>query len=134
MMGILSLTIDNFRSFPPGPTRIPPIQDTSFSPSLNLLVGPNGSGKTTVLNALSLAFGRSQENSQGHFVSQLFSHRDQDHEHHERRRPWSIVAAFDYGVPKLKGEIVLSRSPKDEPRRLLNGKPCALNVDEDPLR
>ncbi len=49
-MKLMKLRLSNFQSFSPGPTEI----DLA---SVTYLLGPNGSGKTAVLQALSRLFG-----------------------------------------------------------------------------
>jgi len=55
-MPIKSLFARNFRAFPQEGCRLP--SNGEFSQSFNLIVGPNGSGKTTIVNAIRLAFGK----------------------------------------------------------------------------
>lgn len=129
-MGIVSVEIDNFRSFAPGAGRVPSGSGESFSPALNLIVGPNGSGKTTILNALSLAFGRGQGNSQGNMGPGFASDPKSAAEHHDRSKPLTITVGFDYGVEAQRGQLQVVHTLGEPPQRLLNTKAVPWDVDQ----
>ena len=62
-MAIKSITLNNYRAFGPHDTRVPNDPEVQFG-AVNVFVGANGSGKTALMNAIKLAFGRVAENSQ----------------------------------------------------------------------
>jgi predicted ATPase len=72
---------------------------------VNLLVGPNGSGKTTFMNALKLVFGRSAENSQASMGNADSYETDPKQDRHEETKPWRIAARFAYPAHKDEGPL-----------------------------
>lgn len=67
-----------------------------FCPGVNLLVGPNGSGKTSFMNALKLLFGRAAENSQTSIGDADAYPNDPKLDRHNQGQPWSIACRFAF--------------------------------------
>jgi predicted ATP-dependent endonuclease of OLD family len=110
-MRIINVSISNYRSFRSFQSE----QQDTFSPSVNIIVGPNGSGKTNFLNAIRKCFDRGTYTSQtqyGESVSDFY----------DPHQPICIEISFE---DVLGTEVLLYHRPSPDPgsdERVLNGK------------
>ncbi|TGN39470.1 DNA replication/repair protein RecF [Marinobacter confluentis] len=120
-MALVKLQTEHFRNLQGAPV--------SFSPSINLLFGENGSGKTSILEAIGyLGLGRSFRVSRHQAV---VSHGEQKltvfgglDRGHEQSRPWS--GADPESSDKVRHRLGISRN--------ITEKETRLKVDGEPVR
>lgn len=96
-MPIKRVSLFNYRSFPLKGTRLP--VEGFFSPRVNLIVGPNGSGKTTFMNAMKLSFERDAENSQSHLTAARMRKSGPKTERNTQDAPWYCEIEAEYSDP-----------------------------------
>lgn len=115
-MGIRSITISNYKATGPLTSlRIP--NEGSLPDGIVLLVGINGSGKTTIANAIRLACLREISTSQyrsSHDGSRT-GFGDPLHDFFDPSRPYSVAVEFDWPDAKFQGCVEVScRRPGEE--------------------
>ena len=93
-MPLKSISVSNFRCF--RELNIPP-DGTQLSPGINLFIGPNGSGKTSLFNLIRLTVGREPLNSQMEFMvgSTRVGTSSWVHDFNQPDKPWSAKATFE---------------------------------------
>lgn len=124
--------IRNFRCFPVAEARIPSGHDEKFSEGINLFIGPNGSGKTSLFSAIRLAVCREFLTSGGEGPSgrKLSAGGDRRNDFRCGSKSWSVVADFSFGQPAQSFMAQVEQAaPRQEPLYTLNGQ----RVDRDRL-
>ena len=134
-MPLKSISVSNFRCF--HELNIPP-DGTELSPGINLFIGPNGSGKTSLFNLIRLTVGREPLNSQMEFMvgSKRVGTSSWVHDFNQPDKPWSAKATFELNDGNTEPlvasvELEAGKSGGDQPQliRKLNDK----GVRREPL-
>lgn len=121
-MGVRFLRVSNYRAFAPSDGAGCSLSgEVPFSQGINLFVGPNGSGKTSAMNALKRVFGRATETTQRVVSYEHEKATDLCAEHHDIAHGWWIEADVSW-EDDVHAVARISHEPlADHHARKLNG-------------